>query len=136
MCLKVKDLATLIADEDIEVYKVFMRIDEVVYFNGPKHCTSYYAPFKRNYRYRDLNGTYECDNFNEDKLFFVKYGFHSFKNFNDAVSMMDDLNEQERERNVSYEIIPCIIPKGTEYFEGYSFDDKEGYCSQKIKLNY
>lgn len=68
----------------------------------------------------------------EEKTF-VFVGFHSFKNFQDALKEIVDLKFDDDTEE--YDIIHCTIPKGTKYYEG-SFDHKECYCSEQIKLNY
>lgn len=69
----------------------------------------------------------------EEKTF-VFVGFHSFKNFQDALKEVVDLKFDDNFNEKEYDIIHCIIPKGTKYYEGM-FDNKECYCSEQIKLN-
>lgn len=62
-------------------------------------------------------------NCNEGEL---REGFvHSFKNKKDAI---------EFARWPSYvDVVECIIPKGTYYFEGWNADGSDGYASTQIK---
>ena len=69
----------------------------------------------------------------EEKTF-VFVGFHSFKNFQDALKEVVDLKFDDNFDEEEYDIIHCTIPKGTKYYEGL-FDRKECYCSEQIKLN-
>ena len=60
---------------------------------------------------------------NEEEL---EAGFvHSFKNKKDAIAFA-------KVRNY-IDVVKCIIPKGTYYFEGTNSDFTEGYASTQIK---
>lgn len=71
--------------------------------------------------------------FEEHSYIFI--GFHSFKNMQDALKETVDLKFDDSFDKKEYNVLHCIIPKGTRYYEG-TFDKKECYCSEKIKLNY
>ena len=129
MCFVKKLKNPLTASEDIEVYKVFRKV--VSYFNKPEYYT---GPYKMDFIYENVNGEYTCNDFGKE-IESGCVGFHSFKNFNDAVRLMDNCNMWALDHE-SYEIIPCIIPKGTKYYEGYFFNSQETYVSEKIQLNY
>ena len=70
--------------------------------------------------------------FEEKSFIFV--GFHSFKNLQDALKEIVDLKFDDNFDEEEYDVLHCIIPKGTKYYEGL-FDRKECYCSEQIKLN-
>lgn len=58
--------------------------------------------------------------------FSIEAGFiHSFKNLKDA-------REFAKRRNY-IDVVKCIIPAGTYYFEGLNHDFTEGYASTQIK---
>lgn len=120
----------LVAENDIEVYKVFRKVS---YFSMHTYHTYYTGPYRSDYVYDDLNGEYYCDDFGRE-VESGWVGFHTFKNYNNAVAFMDSSNNWASE-NETYEIIPCIIPKGTKYFEG-SFICMDAYVSERIRLNY
>jgi len=60
--------------------------------------------------------------------------FHSFKKLKDAKT---ELSDWEKHYETSCCIVRCIIPKGSEYFEGIftqCLNDYESYGSKQIKL--
>lgn len=117
----------LCAETDIEVYKVFRKIS---YFREPDYYT---GPYQTDFVYHDMNGEYECEDFGEVKESGYT-GFHSYKNFNDAVKFMDEKGLWANDHE-TFEVVPCFIPKGSLYYDGF-FLGSEAYVSEKIKLDY
>jgi len=57
---------------------------------------------------------------------FIEEGFvHSFKNKRDAIEFAKD--------RCYVDVVECIIPAGTYYFEGMNNSETEGYVSTQIK---
>lgn len=133
MCLISKTKEYQIADHDIEVWKVLRRTKS----NNPK----YTAPYMCDFEYGDLNGEYFDDGFfdgvTEGRGYYAfTNGFHTFKNMFDAIDEMDRLNNYAFCCE-EFEVVPCIIPQGSAYIEGYeNHTAVKSYCSSKIKLNY
>lgn len=130
MCFKPKNNITepMTYSEDITVYKVFRK---VMVFGTPCYYT---GAFQNDFIYNDLNGVYFNDDFlKQYKNHFL--GFHSFKEYNDAVWLMDSLERWGDYNKETFEVIPCIIPAGTPFLEGYYYT-KESYLSKVIKLDY
>lgn len=50
---------------------------------------------------------------------------HSFKNKSDALKFA--------KREIYIDVVECIIPAGTYYFEGINSDGTDGYASTQIK---
>lgn len=130
MCFVKKGQKTFTAESDIEVYKVFRKVS---HFRMLKHYTYYTGPYRSDFIYDELNGEYHCEDFGK-QVESGWIGFHSFKNYQDAVAFMDSENRWAS-KNETYEIIPCIIPKDSLYLEG-TFINVEAYVSNKIVLNY
>lgn len=144
MCLasKNRNNKPSIAEEDIEVYKVIKRSRNLQIYEYT-HCEyfeKYTAPYRPEFEYNDLNGLYFERDFYKNQVLpwdEIKYGFHSFKNYSDAVKEKNEFDKYFKNNSgVEYEIVPCIIPKGTRYYEGYYYHVIECYCSEKIKLEY
>lgn len=129
MCFRKKSAEYITSDKDFVVYKVFRQVSNF----KEKHYT---GPYVLYYEYTDVNGgEYTCENFGEKIVGgCCFYGFHSFKNFNDAREELDFLSEQAMPNEI-YEIIPCIIKAGVKYYEGYE-GLKEAFLSEKITVNY
>lgn len=127
MCFVKTCKAPLVAETDIEVYKMFRKVS---HFMKPDYYT---GPYRMDYVYEDLHGEYFCEEFGKEEVSGM-FGFHSFKNFDKAVAAMDRENSWAAS-NETFEIIPCIIPKGTKYYEGY-YINTDAYVSEKIILKY
>lgn len=136
MCFKLKNsnIGPITTDEDVIVYKVFRKTKVSAIGNKWK----YTGPFQIYFSYEDLNGTYHSYEFTKNKYDGCNdalLGFHSFKDFYDAVWLMDYLSNWRCTGNEYFEIIPCIIPAGTQFLEGY-YEGRECYLSETIKLDY
>ena len=130
MCLTLKNdtVGPITSNEDITVYKVFRKVKSTLDYKWV-----YTGPFQTLFEYKKLDGTYVSDEFPKKDNNLV--GFHSFKEFNDAVWMMDYLTRWSHMEKEIFEIIPCTIPAGTPFLEGY-YGGRECYMSKTIKLNY
>lgn len=147
-----------IAETDIDVFKVF-RVKKGFM------SIIYTGPYQDDFCFFDLNGLYTCQGFdrytfdnqpdmewaltyfykgvpmskeNLDEIknkAFIFVGFHSFKNMQDALKEIVDLKFDDTFDEEEFDVVHCIIPKGTKYYEG-TFCKKECYCSEQIKLNY
>lgn len=120
------------SENDIETYKVIRSVG----FLHPRKT----APFMIEFEFNDLNGTYYTEDFFKEPYdihgkLSTRGGFHSFKEFKDAVAEMDFLNEFSK-RNETFEIVPCIIPANTYFCTGYEEGGIPVYCSCTLKLNY
>ena len=68
----------------------------------------------------------ECLDWIKDNKEVLEEGFiHSFKNKEDAITFA--------KTKYGVDVVKCIIPKGTYYFEGINSDLTEGYASTQIK---
>ena len=129
MCCKTKTKKPFYSETDIEVYKVFRKVS---HFRKP---TFYTGPYRMEYVYEDVyDCEYTCDEFGKE-VESGMIGFHSFKNFNDAVKLLD-MFEVWASDDESFEIIPCVIKKGTLCYEGYYIGGEEIYVSEKITVKY
>ena len=117
MCLVCDNLKFKTAEEDIECYKVVIKIDE----------NSYITPYQR--FLCSLNEHYinkhEIDNYQENKNTYYVYGgvYHSFQKLSDAYFEMlwfQTINNCPPQYDMGKKsvVVKCIIPKGTEYIEG------------------
>lgn len=117
---------SLIAKEDITCYKI------VNYFFKDKRFVirSFHMSFP-----------YQLNKIEYEPLFppvttdynnFVDHAFHSYKTFiiaNDQYAMAPSVEVEDAA------IVECIIPKGTQYYEGYhNHPDLIGYASKEIVL--
>jgi len=59
------------------------------------------------------------------EMFGITLGLHSFKS---KKSCKEDMIDAGHWKNY---IVKCIIPKGSEYYEG-TFDENKGYASNRI----
>ena len=144
MCLYVKNKEPKIADKDIKCYKIVMK------YNG-----KYFSP----YTHKLIKN--ECINGDKDlvpsELFVPKNIFHQDYNYIDGIGysgyiegcMIHTFKYKKNAiadndcvvpfvncnygNNYLFEVYECIIPKGTEYYEG---TDGEwlGYASKAIKF--
>ena len=130
MCLYVNDsnMKPKVAKENITCYKV---LEEYSTDNG----VSFHTPFR--FMDVELGKTYVDDNeviikkseCNGNSYGTIKSGvFHSFKEYIDAVSLLEKVGVCD-----PVFVVECVIPKGTEYYEG-TFDDGEPcYGSKTIQ---
>ena len=152
-----------VAETDIDVFKVFRRVNGrmSILYTGPYQEYYYYGNLNGLYTCNGFDG-FTFDNQPDDDWAFENYwkgfvpmpkeweekkrkefekyrfifvGYHSFKNFQDALKEVVDLKFDDNFDEEEYDVIHCTIPKGTKYYEGL-FDKKECYCSEQIKLNY
>lgn len=140
MCLTVHtsehpDLKPKVAGEDIKCFKVVRWMDPTFLEKIHGATSVPTGLYESNYVYGRVNKTTE---FEEESNYFVHAGygevargFHSFKNFNDAVRELDFWLRtcSKYHSNHHFEIVECLIPAGTEYYEGYTDLLKPGYAS-------
>lgn len=140
MCIKINEGQNVkVADHDINVYKVFRK----QYTVDRLFPDVYTAPFRIEFIYEDLNKEYSCKDFGEKSIIFGGYkGFHSYKKKEDAIKtsiMLNDFSRICNDKTYVYNkclhlLIPCVIPKGSKYYEVRDDNGEEVYMSNKIKL--
>ena len=146
MCLYVKDKEPNIAKCDITCYKVVLRQSR------PDSDDEYYSP----YRYEPISG--ECIDgsknmepgeimapknvcLDETNYFFgIKYTayiegcmIHTYMHKQHAIKDAEHLENHWGAHLQNYDVYECIIPKGTEYYEGTD-SEYRGYASKAIKF--
>lgn len=132
------DFKRKVAEECIHCYKV-MR-----YQDG-----EYYAPYldmrmELNVRYDNHDNEDIKDELNNSDIWFrnwkeytkIKSGFfHSYVNYESADYFAQQFNAN-RIKGVEYHIIDCVIPKSSEYIEGFEMcHNQPTYASKSIILN-
>lgn len=141
MCLNVygNNLLRLKAQNDIRCYKV-MGIKK-----DGKLITPYiHFPMEKGKIYEDK------ENENIDKDFFVvkekcllnvRYGykiqngfFHTYEQEADAKRNCDELNRKRLNKDVVYQVYPCIIPSCSEYIKGICFNEEFAFASKKLMI--
>ena len=140
MCLErsLKDNPLKIADVDIVCYKGV----QVPYEKWFKFKTWWMRKLKR---FKDYQTYFTADSITLGEIFiarpvlseedlhifdrnkdFIEGGFiHSFKNKKDAIEFAKHRSHVD--------VVKCIIPAGTYYFEGLNNGDTPGYVSTQIK---
>ena len=120
MCLQTNSLYSEPVKEDIVCYKVFELID------GKLTSPFYYdIPWELGEEFTDPRFKMTAIN-RAFALFSVKYAFHTFKNLVDAQKF-------SRHWGGIHIIVKCIIPAGSEYYDGW-FDSVKAYASSKLRL--
>ena len=107
--------------EDIVCYKVFDVVD------GKLKSPFYYdIPWELGKEFTDPRFVATAIN-RGSALFSVSCAFHTFKRLKDA-------QEYSKHWDGSLTIVKCIIPAGSEYFDGWFDFVTKGYASSKLKL--
>lgn len=115
MCLILQEGARKkTATEDMIVYKVIS-----LYCDG-----SYVTPYQ--YASVKLGETYTSELRKEKNDSIVEIGIHSFKNLVDARNEKNYWDDPQ-------EIVKCIIPKGSKYYEGDFSCLVDSYASTALK---
>lgn len=60
--------------------------------------------------------------------------FHTFKQEADAKRNCDELNRKRLNKNVVYQVYPCVIPSGSEYIKGRYFHEEFVFASKKLMI--
>lgn len=60
--------------------------------------------------------------------------FHTFENEDDARKACDSLSGKILNKNVIYQVYPCIIPSGSEYIKGIGFNEEFAFASKKLMI--
>lgn len=123
MCLEIKKKSVaIIAEEDIECYKILKHSDVVL-----KWLATWYMN-----TLVELNKTYyseiriESCGWN-DRSDLITKGLHSYANLDDCIA--DNLNDY---KSRTWIIVKCYIPKGSEYYVG-KFVAYSSYASNSIR---
>ena len=142
MCLNVygNNLLRLKAQNDIRCYKV-MGIKK-----DGKLITPYiHFPMEKGKIYEDK----ENEKIEKDFCIFLKekcrldvrYGyqiyngfFHTFEQEADAKRDCDEFNRKRLNKDVVYQVYPCIIPSGSEYIKGICFNEEFAFASKKLMI--
>ena len=71
----------------------------------------------------------------------VRYGykiyngfFHTFEQEEDAKRNCDELNRKRLNKDVVYQVYPCIIPSGSEYIKGICGNEEFAFASKKLMI--
>ena len=124
MCLEIKKSSVaIIAEEDIECYKILKRHSGTVlewfatwYMNTPVELNkTYYSEMCI-----ESCGWDGCSDL-------ITKGLHSYANLDDCIA--DNLNDFESR---TWLIVKCYIPKGSEYYKG-KFVAYSSYASNSIR---
>lgn len=122
MCLQTNSLYSESVKEDIVCYKVFDVVD------GKLKSPFYYdIPWELGKEFTDPRFNMTAIN-RGSALFSVKCAFHSFKNLVDA---------QKYSKHCwggRLTIVKCIIPAGSEYYDGWFDIICKAYASSKLRL--
>lgn len=125
MCLQTNSLFSESVKEDIVCYKVFDVVD------GKLKSPFYYdIPWELGEEFTDPRFNMTAIN-RGSALFTVKSAFHSFKSLEDAQKYSNGWNTHT---NVKCTIVKCIIPAGSEYYDGWFNIVTKAYASSKLKL--
>lgn len=146
MCCITLQTSSEKAEEDIYVYKVFGC--KKLNFGDKTLC----SPFYEHSNYHCGDEDISCGVFSYDvssnivfkyngfatKYYMVEFGFHSFKNIEDAELLQGYLNKHESSIVQNYHIYKCRIKKGTSMFSGIgtltSCGQYDCYVSEKIDI--
>ena len=142
MCLNVcgSKLVRVKAPNDIKCYKV-MGIKK-----DGKLITPYiHFPMEKGKIYEDKeNEKIEndfCIFLKEKYRLDVRYGyqiyngfFHTFEQEADAKRDCDELNRKRLNKDVVYQVYPCIIPPGSEYIKGIGVEEESSFASKKLMI--
>ena len=122
MCLWTKNAVKKIADKDIVCYKVICKV-------GNDYLTIYQrTPIELGKTYTD-NELIHMGKGND--VYYIGQGvYHTFKKYKDAVVFL-----REHFLFTNRVIVRCVIPKGTEYYEGTFDDEEESYGSKTLYLS-
>ena len=60
--------------------------------------------------------------------------FHTFEQEADAKRDCDELNRKRLNKDVVYQVYPCIIPSGSEYIKGIGFNEEFAFASKKLMI--
>ena len=124
MCLQTNSLFSESVKEDIVCYKVFEVVD------GKLTSPFFYdIPWELGKEFTDPRFNMTAIN-RGSALFTVKHAFHTFKRLEDA---------QKYSKGWSgvwgtHTVVKCIIPAGSEYYDGWFDDITQAYASSKLKL--
>lgn len=121
MCLKVKNVRSKKATEDILCYKVVLK----------NHNGELTSPFYPKFVWQV--GVETGPNERSIRRFIpkdIEGGYlHSFSTISGAIDLkIFNINKGRME------IYECVIPKGTHYYEGMHSNGFSGYASKKLKL--
>lgn len=120
MCLQTNSLFSESVKEDIVCYKVFDVVD------GKLKSPFYYdIPWELGKEFTDPRFMMTAIN-SGSALFTVKSAFHSFKSLEDAQKHSNGWN--------IHTVVKCIIPAGSEYYDGWFDIVTQAYASSKLKL--
>ena len=142
MCLYLKDKKPKVATKDITCYKVLVEFEEIGPRGGIKR--KYRTPFQeapaklgvtlKAYGCIKLGKlTWAKDTMAQGYTHFVAAGLiHTFKTLQGARKAVNDDNYCFGYQPV---IVKCVIPKGTEYFEGvFEYTGINSYASSKVEV--
>lgn len=120
MCLQTNCLFSQSTKEDIVCYKVFDVVE------GKLRSPFYYdIPWELGKEFTDPRFMMTALN-RGTALFTVKNAFHTFQSLEDA---------QKYSKNWDiHTIVKCIIPAGSEYYDGWFDDITHAYASRDLKL--
>ena len=140
MCLYTHNMIANVAEKDIICYKIM----KTAVYSGLKTDGLFFSPYMN--MGWEIGNEYDHDGANfEDlplnyehrtKLYKWENGFfHTFKSLTGAIYHTHWVNEHNT-FGVPCVVMKCVIPKGTEYYEGdgaFNCYREDGYASRNIK---
>lgn len=131
MCLYTKNKKAKTASEDLVCYKVLIK-------NYGTHscCVTPYAGYVVEFDKELVADGQKSINHLRMQDFHTNYGvksgfFHTYENYNDALMVARDIKLNKR--FTSCYVAKCIIPKGTNYYDGLTAC---GYCKEYVAKSY
>lgn len=138
MCLYVKDYNPKVAKKDIVCYKLLRENIEY-----PSETKRYYTPFQdlkiilgqevkaKGGLQKGTRKIFEWSSNREYRKLIYSGVIHTFKTFKDVEDFMLKFASQYDAKNAV--VVRCVIPKGTEYYEGiFESTGLKSYASKKL----
>ena len=125
MCLRIsKEQELVIAETDIDCYKIVIKYDDKVLTLFQKHKI-------------EIGCSYRSSVIRTSGKFYdnIEIGLHSFCEYKETMDFYNNNKLNLIEANWSYEIVRCIIPKGSKYYKGtFNYDccPYDSYASTDI----
>jgi hypothetical protein len=128
-----------VSNFDIVCYKVLLKVEHVKPFPfkrnklGKRAQYDYHSPYYMDYVYGKTNTEKRFERHIYGN--FVNYGLHTFVSMDDAFRELGDWDIIcDALLDPKPCVVKCVIPAGTYYYKGHTYDDKESYCSENLSL--
>lgn len=131
-------IETDVSNFDIVCYKVLLKVKLAKPFPfkknklGKRVQYDYHSPYYMDYVYGKTNTEKRFERHVYEK--FVNYGLHTFVSIDDAFRELKDWNMVYKGLKPIPCVVKCVIPGGTYYYKGHTYDNKESYCSESLSL--